>query len=369
MRPFRALILVTVAGLVAPGVKLQAQEKSIPPGELPKAVLDAVKNRFPSSELLEAAKEVEGGKTGYEATVKVDGKKIDVMVTPEGAITLIEKEIAKAELPEAVKAALEKNFPKATYKVIEEVSKVKNGKESVDFYEAQLETADAKKVEAKVAADGTIQGKEETNEKEEVGAPQAGRWTSEFAVEKDELVATGRNPFFVLEPGYQLVLENANTRLTITVLNETKTIDGVECRIVEEKEVTGDKVKERSKNYFAISKRTNSVFYFGEDVGGAWQSGEKGARFGLMMPGLPLVGARFQEEVAPGVAMDRARIVGLAETVRVPAGEFKNCLKIEETTPLEPNEKEHKLYARGVGLVHEGDLKLVKYGTVELPTN
>jgi hypothetical protein len=37
-------------------------------------------------------------------------------------------------------------------------------------------------------------------------------------------------------------------------------------------------------------------------------------------------------------------------------------LKVEETTPLEPKEKEHKFYARGVGLLSDGDMKLVKFG-------
>jgi hypothetical protein len=50
------------------------------------------------------------------------------------------------------------------------------------------------------------------------------------------------------------------------------------------------------------------------------------------------------------------------ETIRTPAGEFRNCLKTEETTPLEPGVKEYKYYARGVGLVQDGALKLVKYG-------
>jgi Concanavalin A-like lectin/glucanases superfamily len=52
--------------------------------------------------------------------------------------------------------------------------------------------------------------------------------------------------------------------LTITVLNETKMVDGVETRVVEERETKGGKLKEVSRNYFAISKRTNDVFYFGE---------------------------------------------------------------------------------------------------------
>ncbi|HEY2784090.1 MAG TPA: hypothetical protein VGJ05_03870 [Fimbriiglobus sp.] len=188
-------------------------------------------------------------------------------------------------------------------------------------------------------------------------------WTHDFTSEKPDLVSSGRNPYFVLEPGYVLVLKGGDEQLTVTVKKDVQRVDGVECRVVEEKETKGDKVVELSENYFAISKRTNSVYYFGENVGGAWRSGEKGARFGLMMPGLPLVGAKHYQEIAPKAAMDRAEIVSVSETVRTPAGEFKNCLKVEETTPLEPGNKEFKYYAPGVGLVQEGSLKLVRYGT------
>ncbi len=48
----------------------------------------------------------------------------------------------------------------------------------------------------------------------------SGAWTTAFMVEPDELAFTGRNPYFILEPGYSLVLEGGNARLTITVLNE-----------------------------------------------------------------------------------------------------------------------------------------------------
>ena len=190
-------------------------------------------------------------------------------------------------------------------------------------------------------------------------------WTADFAAEKPDLVATGRNPYFVLEPGYVLVLEKGDKRLVVTVKDETKKIDGVECRVVEERETEGDKVIEVSNNYFAISKRTNSVYYFGEDAGGAWYSGEKDAKFGLMMPGLPLVGGKHYQEIAPGVAMDRAVIVSVTESFKTPAGDFQNCLKVEETTPLEPAEKEYKYYAPGIGLIQDGALKLVKYGKGE----
>ena len=202
-------------------------------------------------------------------------------------------------------------------------------------------------------------------------------WTSTFAIEPGELVSTGRNPYFVLEAGHQMTFEGGTERLVITVLDETKTVDGVETRIVEERETKDGKLVEVSRNFFAISKRTNSVFYFGEEVDiykdgkianheGAWMSGVNGAKFGLMMPGQVLLKARFYQEVAPKVAMDRAEIVSMTETVTTPAGEFKNCLKIEETTPLEADVS-YKIYAPGVGLVQDGALKLVKRGKAELP--
>jgi hypothetical protein len=213
------------------------------------------------------------------------------------------------------------------------------------------------------------------------GQPQDdGSWTTQFFVQKRELSSTGRNPYFVLEPGYQLVFEGGDERLAITVLDQTKTVAGVETRVVEERETKEGKLVEVSRNYFAISRRTNSVFYFGEDVEiykdgklvgqeGAWLAGEKDARFGLIMPGQVLLGGRHYQEIAPGVAMDRAEIVSMSETVKTPAGEFKKCLKVQETTPLEPGEKEYKYYARGIGLVQDGSLKLVRYGKAEKPKN
>lgn len=204
--------------------------------------------------------------------------------------------------------------------------------------------------------------------------PQTGeQWTEHFAVEPNDLTSTGRNPYFVLEPGYQLVLENGDERLVVTVLNETKVVNGIETRIVEERETKGGAIVEVSRNYFAISRRTNSVFYFGEDVDmyangkvtnheGAWLAGTNGARFGLMLPGLPLLGARYYQEIAPRVAMDRAHIVSLSGRLATPAGSFTDVVRIEETTPLEPGVREYKLFAAGVGLIQDGSLKLVRYG-------
>lgn len=202
-------------------------------------------------------------------------------------------------------------------------------------------------------------------------APAAEReWTSRFLVSAEELSSTGRNPYFILEPGHRLTLERGDERVVITVLDETRTVDGVETRVVEERETEEGVLTEVSRNYFAISTRTNCVYYFGEEVdiyengviirhSGEWLAGSDGARFGLIMPGQPLLGARYYQEFAPDAAMDRAEVVALDATLDTPAGRFARCLRTLETSPLEPGAREYKLYAPGVGLVQDEDLLLV----------
>ncbi len=207
-------------------------------------------------------------------------------------------------------------------------------------------------------------------------APSKTGWIDTFAVDKKDFVSVGSNDYFRLEPGNFLVLEKGQVRLIITVLDETKLVDGVETRVVEERESKGGALLEVSRNYFAFNTADRGVYYFGEAVDiykdgkvvgheGEWESGRNEARFGLMIPGKPEVGAKFYQEFAPGVAKDRAEVVALDATIKTPAGEFKGCLKFVETTPLEPFARESKIYAPGVGLVKDGSLLLVEYGRKE----
>jgi hypothetical protein len=196
-----------------------------------------------------------------------------------------------------------------------------------------------------------------------------------FNVDKINLADKGSNTYMILKPGYKLILTDGKDNLTITVLDETKTVDGVRTRVVEERETKDGKLDEVSRNYFAIDKATGDVYYFGEDVDmydgngkvtgheGGWLSGLNEAKFGLMMPGKPKVGSRFCQELAPKVAMDRAEVVSISETVKVPIGTFKNCLKTTESSSLESG-VEDKLYAPGVGLLKDGGFKLTK---IEVP--
>ncbi len=79
-----------------------------------------------------------------------------------------------------------------------------------------------------------------------------------------------------------------------------------------------------------------------------------------MHPGL--IGARFFQKVASGIAQDRIEIISIGETYDVPAGSFKNYMRTEETSPLEPGDVEYKVFAPGVGLLQDEAAKLIKYG-------
>ena len=94
---------------------------------------------------------------------------------------------------------------------------------------------------------------------------------------------------------------------------------------------------------------------------GAWRAGTNGARAGVIMPGLALVGSRYFQEVAPGLALDRAEHVSQEEFVETPAGAFTDCLFIEETSPLEPGSTSEKSYAPGIGLIQDNEVKLIGF--------
>ena len=209
------------------------------------------------------------------------------------------------------------------------------------------------------------------------GSSDPGAWQQEFGEDERDLASAGRNAFFVLEPGYTLEFEGQEdgkkAALVIRVLDETRDVGGVKARVVEERESLGGELVEVSRNFFAISQKTHNVYYLGEEVDiyeggrvagheGAWVHGKDGARYGLFVPGTVRVGDRFYQEIAPGTAMDRAEIVSASAAVDTPVGRFDGCLKIEETTPLEPGSKEHKCFAPGIGLVRDGGLRLVRHG-------
>lgn len=200
-----------------------------------------------------------------------------------------------------------------------------------------------------------------------------------FLPDSCEFITTGRNQYFILEPGYQLILEGEDDheklQLIITVLNETRKVGNIETRVVEERESENGELAEISRNYIAYCKQTATIAYFGEDVDiykkgkivsheGSWLATGMN-KPGVLMPGIVLPGAKYYQEFAPGIAMDKAEIISTTEVVKTTSGYFINCLKTLETNELKPKEKEYKYYAPSVGLVKEEELYLAKHGFIK----
>ena len=203
------------------------------------------------------------------------------------------------------------------------------------------------------------------------------------------------NPFFPLVPGNQLVLENEEDgeRVEITTCLDdgsncsrfdgtpvpglfTVALGGIETRVVEERESEDGELVEISHNFFARCLENGSVFYLGETVediedgevvggGGAWQAGVGDAMPGVIMPGIYLLGSRYFQEVAPGVALDRAEhtrmnldvevdLIGSGET------ELEGCVEVIETSPLDrKGSQSEKMYCPGVGIVFDDGAELI----------
>ncbi len=306
----------------------------------------------------------------FEIEYTEGGIDCSAVLAAAGDLMELEKGVKEATLPAAAMTALKKEYPKATFKTPMAVQK---------FYFDVVVVIEGKEHEIKIDAAGNIEdeSKDEKDEKDEKGekgkdaAAGDDGFRKAFAADKANLGTTGSNAFFDLTPGTVHTYREGKDTLTITVLNETRIVDGVTTRIIEERETADAKPKETSRNFFAIDRTTNDVYYFGEEVDvfdaagkathpGAWMSGEKGAKFGLMMPGTPKLGDKFYQELAPGVAMDRFEIASMDETLETPAGKFDHVIHVRETTPLEADIG-HKWYVRGVGLVKDGDQVLLSH--------
>jgi hypothetical protein len=177
------------------------------------------------------------------------------------------------------------------------------------------------------------------------------------------------NPYWPMKVGSKWVYretdaEGAKLRVEVTVTDQTKKIaNGVEARVVHDlvtDEETGEKVED-TFDWYAQDEDGN-LWYMGEDTTefengkpkstkGSWEAGVAGAQPGIAVPGTPEPGLSYRQEYLKGEAEDNGKVLALNGTADVPFGQFKDCLKTEDTTPLEPDLVENKLYAKGVGPV------------------
>ncbi|MHC4647435.1 MAG: hypothetical protein ACYTBJ_18240 [Planctomycetota bacterium] len=177
---------------------------------------------------------------------------------------------------------------------------------------------------------------------------------------------------------YEAETEDGLARNEITATSETKVILGVTCIVVhdEEWEYIEDEaawfLMEDTNDWHGWDNYGN-VWYFGEEtveylydddwnpIGssteGSWEAGVDGALPGIVMLSDPEPGVCYEQEYYEGEAEDMGKVKRLGASVSVEYGDFDDCLKTKEWTPLEPGEIEHKYYAPGVGLVFIEELK------------
>jgi hypothetical protein len=182
-----------------------------------------------------------------------------------------------------------------------------------------------------------------------------------------DFVAAITNPLLPLLPGTTRVYRSGESVTTVTVLRRTRTILGVRCTVVRDTVAVDGEIEEDTLDYFAQDRQGN-VWYFGEDsaeyangvvvsTDGSWLAGVEGAKPGIVMPAAPRAGLTFRQEFALDEAEDVAQVVGRVPRVRVPFGTFTNVLRTLDFTPLEPDAREAKLYAAGIGPVLTIDLE------------
>jgi len=272
------------------------------------------------------------------------------------------REVSLEEVPEPARKALLGHAGENRIRELEE--KVVDGK---TLYEIEL-LVEGKQTEVVVAQDGELVAVKRDDVVALSPADDAG-WRRSFEVDRKKLGTDGHNPYFPLTPGLKIHLSDGSETVVFSVLDETKLVDGVETRVVEEHETKDGELVEISRNYFAIDRTNGDVYYFGEDVDiyedgkvvshdGAWLAGTNGVKFGLIMPGKPSVGDRFYLEEAPG-AVERVEIVALDATLETPLRSFADLVRCQENDVLDGGVS-HKWYASGIGMVGDDEMRVIK---------
>jgi hypothetical protein len=126
-----------------------AQQKKIKREELPAAVEKTVVEQSKGATVKEFSKEIEKGKTYFEAELVVNGHGKDILMDENGKVVEVEEEVALDSLPAAVKEGLERAAGSAKISKVESLTK--GGK--LVAYEAVVKTA-GKRSEIQVGPEG-----------------------------------------------------------------------------------------------------------------------------------------------------------------------------------------------------------------------
>ena len=142
------MLSVMVSGALVAGVAAQDSETKIKMRDVPPAVQQAIKQQSTGATLRGVAREVENGKTLYEAEFRVDGHSKDVTFDTDGQVVSVEEETTLDQISPAAREAIQKA---ATGGKVGGIEKITEGGKT--FYEAQL-NVHGRKSEVKVDASG-----------------------------------------------------------------------------------------------------------------------------------------------------------------------------------------------------------------------
>ena len=183
-----------------------------------------------------------------------------------------------------------------------------------------------------------------------------------------DFVAVVDNPYFPLARGsrwvYETALEDGTIeRIEIEVLQETRVVNGVTATVIHDVVRVDGQLVEETIDWYAQDTQGN-VWYLGEavdnyengvlvDHAGSWEWGKDSALPGVIMwadPSAHLNDAYYQEFYA-GEAEDQGQVLSASENVTVPFDSYSNVVKTYDFSSLDPDLKENKFYAKGVGLI------------------
>lgn len=166
---------------------------------------------------------------------------------------------------------------------------------------------------------------------------------------------------------------SSKVRVEMTVRDTNETIAGTRAMVSDITEYTDDEVAGKTRDYFA-QHASGAVYYLGERIDdydggkvigheGQWVADEKAIPAGVFMPAACKVGDVFEPRRAKGVSQERSKVVGVARTIKVPAGTFKDCVEIEVYDVIDKDSR-RQWYCPNAGLVKESSVDR----TIELAT-
>jgi hypothetical protein len=156
--------------------------------------------------------------------------------------------------------------------------------------------------------------------------------------------------------------QGAETKVVVIATTQTRQIaNGVTARVVRDTVTEDGQLVEDTFDWYA-QDRDGTVWYLGEDTAefeddriltkeGSFEAGVDGALPGVVVAADPRPGMAYRQEFYRGKAEDNGEVLSVREQVEVPAGRYEGALVTKDTSTIEPNVQEYKLYARGVGPV------------------